>query len=111
MTKLYISGPMTGYPGYNFDTFAQAAMDLRAVGYTVEDPGEFGVADGWSWFDYMRKDLMLVLESDGIATLDKWECSRGAQLEVYVAHQLHIPVMPVKVWLENAGNSQKDRLT
>jgi uncharacterized protein DUF4406 len=94
---------MTGYPGFNFNAFAQAAMKLRSIGYVVEDPGEFGIADNWTWFDYMRKDLAVVLGSDGIATLDNWECSRGAQLEVYIAHQLHMPVMPVQVWLEKAN--------
>jgi hypothetical protein len=101
--KLYVSGPMTGYPGFNFDAFAQAAMDLRDAGFVVEDPGEFGIADDWSWFDYMRKDLTLVMQCDGIATLDNWECSRGARLEVYVAQQLHMPVMPVKIWLAQSN--------
>jgi hypothetical protein len=105
INKLYISGPMTGYLDYNFDTFAMAATNLRNVGYIVEDPSELGVSDEWTWFDYMKKCLRSVLESDGIATLDNWECSRGAQLEVYIAHQLHIPVMPVEVWLRNAGSS------
>jgi hypothetical protein len=92
---------MTGYIGYNFDAFIDAAISLRAAGYAVEDPIEIGVIDGWTWFDYMRKDIAHVLQCDGIATLDNWECSRGAQLEVYVAHQLHITVMPIKCWLQN----------
>ena len=101
--KLYVSGPMSNYPGYNFDAFAEAASQLRTAGYQVEDPGEFGVADGWSWFDYMRKDLMIVCQVDGIATLPDWQCSRGACAEVEVAHILHIPVMPVGVWLNSAS--------
>ena len=101
-TKLYVSGPMSHYEGYNFDAFARATKELRNVGYEVEDPGEFGVADGWNWTDYLRKDLEIVLRVDGIATLPDWQCSKGAQLEVYVAQALSMPVLPWEVWVKNA---------
>lgn len=99
MTRLYISGGMTGYPGFQFDKFAEAAKLLLDAGYEVEDPGEKGIIEGFSWFDYMKMDLKLVLESDGVATLPDWQCSRGAVAEVDLAHLLHIPVLPVSVWL------------
>lgn len=36
---------------------------------------------------------------DGIAVLPGWECSRGARLEVDVAHALRLPVLPVDQWI------------
>lgn len=102
MTKLYTSGPMSGYPGHNFDAFAKASIDLRNAGYDVEDPADFGIDETFSWSDYLRKDLDIILRVDGIATLPNWECSKGAQLEVYVAQALSMPVLPVDVWLAKA---------
>ena len=33
MTRIYIAGPMTGYPELNFPAFHAAANSLRAQGY------------------------------------------------------------------------------
>jgi uncharacterized protein DUF4406 len=105
MTKrLYISGPMTSYPGHNFDKFAEAAKLLKDAGYEVEDPAEKGIIDGWSWADYMRLDLELLLKCDGLAMLKDWHCSRGAALEVHVAQQLGMPVLPVEIWLAGSDD-------
>jgi len=102
MTKLYLCGPMTGYVDFNFPAFDAAEIELLAVGYEVHNPATFGIEPGWTWKDYLRKDLKTILEVDGIATLDNFQCSKGARLETHVAHELEIPVLPVHVWLENA---------
>jgi hypothetical protein len=99
MTTLYLSGPMTGYPGYNFPAFREAAGKLRAHGYAVLDPSEHGDT-GRTWAEYLRLDIADVLRADGLAVLPDWQCSRGSALEVHVAHALALPVMPVERWLE-----------
>ena len=54
---------MTGYPDYNFPAFEQAANRLRAIGFDVVSPHEFGEGDpSKSWSDYLRKDLIAMLD-------------------------------------------------
>src|SRR5690606_41767260 len=36
----YLSGPMSGYPQYNFPAFAKAAETLRGFGYNLVSPAE-----------------------------------------------------------------------
>lgn len=102
MTLLYISGPMTGYPEHNFPAFMEASRLLHNVGYDTLNPAEFGLVDGWSWSDYLRKDIGDVLRSDGIAVLPGADLSRGAALELHVARSLEVPCMPVAKWIEVA---------
>lgn len=86
--KVYISGPMTGLPDYNFPAFNAAADALRADGFEVENPADKGVIDGWTWTDYLRLDLRIITECDAIYTLPGWRQSPGARLEVHVATAL-----------------------
>lgn len=102
MTRLYISGPMTGIEDHNFPAFNAAAEKLAAAGYEVENPAERGVLFGWTWEDYLTEDLRMVLNSDGLAMLPGWLASKGANLEVYVARQLKKPIFPVEHWLSEA---------
>ena len=97
---LYIAGPMTGLPGYNFDAFNDAATDLRQAGFHVLNPARRGVIPGHAWEDYLRKALGDVLRADGLALLPGWENSRGASLEVLVAQHLSIPTAPLADWLD-----------
>lgn len=83
--RVYVSGPMTGYPDHNFPAFNEATEELQSLGFEVENPAENGVIPGWSWSDYLRYDLGAMLRCDGILLLDGWEASDGANLEVSVA--------------------------
>lgn len=87
--KVYIAGPMTGLPEYNFPAFHRAAADWRAAGWTVINPAEnFGGEHGKSYAEYMRKDIADLLTVDGVAFLPGWERSRGATLEHRIASTL-----------------------
>lgn len=94
--KVYVSGPMTGLPEHNFPAFKAAAAELRAAGYGVEDPADKGIVPGWSWSDYLRYDLGVLVKCDQVATLPGWRKSPGARLEVLVAKALGMPVRPWK---------------
>lgn len=94
---LYIAGPMSGYIGNNKLAFEAAADQLSAAGYKPVNPAPYERED-WQWADYLRRDLPLLLKCDGVAVLPNWECSKGACLEVHVAQQLSMPVLPVEVW-------------
>ncbi len=102
--KLYVAGPMTGLPDYNYPAFHAAEAELRAAGYDVANPASIGVQDGWEWQDYMRAGLRLMLDCDGIALLDGWHASRGAQIELRLAMALGMAEGTVPGWLMRADS-------
>ena len=101
--KLYIAGPMTGYPEFNYPAFFAAAEQLRAAGHDPINPARIeGGEDCKGWLDFMRCSLRDVADCDGIATLPGWQDSRGAALEVHIARSLDLPVMSVPAWCGGA---------
>jgi hypothetical protein len=98
---VYIAGPMTGLPEFNYPAFRAAAAELRALGYDTEDPSdnEAKVKADPTWADYMRLGLTQMLTCEGIALLPGWESSRGASLEVHVARALGMEVADLGDWL------------
>ena len=79
--KLYVAGPMTGYPELNFPAFHAAAATLRAAGHQVENPAEINADPTAEWTDCMFADLKALSACDGIVMLPGWEKSPGAQIE------------------------------
>lgn len=105
--RLYLAGPMSGYPGHNFEAFRSAAAHLRReLGHDVISPVEMDEAGGFDssqpdvqagstlWATFLARDVAIVAEreTDGVVVLDGWEDSRGAALEVHVARELGKPV-------------------
>jgi hypothetical protein len=45
--KVYLAGPMTGYPRWNFDAFDEAARQLRSDGHDVVSPHELDLERGF----------------------------------------------------------------
>lgn len=86
--RIYIAGPMSRLPDYNYPAFNRAAAKLREAGWHVESPAEPGQVDGWGWGDYMRRGLQQMLTCDVIALLPGWHDSRGATLELRLAEAL-----------------------
>lgn len=57
------------------------------------------VRPGEKWPAAMRITLMAIIaQADGLAMLDGWERSEGAQLEAHVARSLMMPVKTVSQW-------------
>jgi hypothetical protein len=98
VTRLYISGPMSGIEGHNFPAFDEAARALRRAGFVVINPADRGIVYGWEWEDYLRNDLVDLLACDGVATLPGSTASRGANLEAHVASSLGMRVKTVGAW-------------
>jgi hypothetical protein len=101
--RIYIAGPMTGIPQFNYPEFFRVATVLRDLGHAVINPAETNgatvqealrdvEANPHSWEYYMRKDVMSVASVDAICLLPGWQNSKGARLEVTVAKALGMPL-------------------
>jgi hypothetical protein len=84
---------MTGLPDHNFPAFNAAAEQLRALGYDVVNPAEINVDKSLSWEACLREDVKALCDCDILALLPGWEGSKGAHLEVHIAHRLGIEVV------------------
>ena len=92
--RIYIAGPMTGLPEYNFPAFHAAAERLRQAGWEPVNPAEnFDGRTDLPREDYLRADVKLLIECDAVAMLSGWEDSRGAKLEYLLARELVLPVL------------------
>jgi hypothetical protein len=90
---LYLSGPMKGYPGFNYTLFHRATAHLRDRGYRIINPAETaGGETDLTRGQYMRIDLGYVMASDGVVVLPGWRSSQGALLEIAAATNLGLPV-------------------
>lgn len=102
--KLYIAGPMTGLPKYNYPAFNRAQFLLAGAGYEVVNPARIGQHDDWTHDAYLRAALALMLQADAVALLPGWEKSKGASLEASVSKQLlfHADRKTVGEWVDGA---------
>ncbi len=97
MTTVYIAGPMTGLPGWNYSAFNAAAKTLRDIGIKVENPAEhYGGDTSRPRADYLRAALISVAKADMIALLPGWEKSEGVRRELGVAAACNIPAYRVE---------------
>lgn len=91
--RVYISGPMTGIPDWNYPAFNEAAARWRAAKWHVENPAEnFGGRTDLPYHVNIREDINQLLRVDAIALLPGWSKSRGARFELRVAQMLELEV-------------------
>ena len=112
--KIYVAGPMRGYPEFNFPAFRVAAAKLRAEGHIVFSPAEkdeevhgqefsksfktgsleAAEATGFSLRRALGDDLAWITsEADGVYLLAGWENSRGALAEKATAEALGLEIL------------------
>ena len=102
--KVYIAGPMTGLPEFNYPAFYAAADALKALGHEPINPARAAGREGCkTWLDYMRAALRDVADADGIAMLPGWQESRGAAVEYRLGYALGLDVRPLAQWLDGAS--------
>jgi hypothetical protein len=104
---LYLAGPMTGIPHFNFPMFDRVARDLRRKGLNIVSPAELddpahrddlmdskdGVQSKQEWASYLARDIVICAMPTcrGAVFMDGWEKSKGAQLEHAVIKGLNKP--------------------
>jgi len=90
---VYLGGPMTGLPEFNYPEFDRATGRLRAAGIPVHNPAE--MHDGRTDLPrevYMRESLASVLKCAAVVMLPGWQESSGAKIEAITAASTGIPV-------------------
>lgn len=100
---IYIAGPMTGIPQWNFPAFDAAAERLRRVGHIAVNPADFDREAGFDPAAHevtkeflaaaLRRDIDAVFAADGVAVLPGWHRSVGARVEVLLAVRLGKPII------------------
>lgn len=103
-SRIYLAGPMQGYPEFNFPRFNAVAKALRGNGHEVFNPAEKDIErhagvnisagnmsgsiqeakekHGFSLREALAQDMEYICKcADTIALLPGWEKSNGAQAE------------------------------
>ena len=89
--NVYIAGPMTGLPDYNYENFTKAASLLKSLGlhpvHTANTPR------GRTWLCYIEESLKVLRDCDAIFLLKGYEKSKGALIEQREAEEAGIPTL------------------
>lgn len=79
---VYIAGPMTGKPDWNYPEFHRAAASMRDLGWKVLNPAEnFGGDMSLPYATYICAAVRDVVNADAVLLLGGWKDSKGAKLE------------------------------
>ena len=87
--RIYISGPISGVPGY-YERFDRAARQIRRLGHTPVNPARHPA--GLSRREYMRMDLADLMACDAVYMLPGWISSGGAMVERALARYLDMKI-------------------
>ena len=92
----YLSGPMTGYPNFNYAHFEHSATVLENTGLKIESPhrnpwpeGHEDMLPSQLWREMMVLAMRQMEKCQGIIMLKGWPASRGAckELEWALKHE------------------------
>lgn len=112
--RVYIAGPMSGLPLWNWPAFERAERDLILQGHEPVNPArvdeeegavkvirlssdgsivDVRVPDSFSFRKAIKRDLELVESCEAIYLLTGWQDSLGATIEYDRAHRLGLKVL------------------
>ena len=87
--KIYLSGKISGTDlDYVRCLFDKVATTLRALGHEVVNPLCNGLSETDPWEAHIAKDIINLIDCEGIYMLQGWEDSQGARIEHAVAKEL-----------------------
>lgn len=98
--KIYISGRISGQPNLNRGAFADAVELITNAGHEAVNPHDVcrDIKDDNErelWRKCMRSCIAELVQCDAMITLNGWEKSEGATLEVRIAHIIGMKVLPL----------------
>ena len=99
MTRVYLSGPITGLPKEEYTrNFARAEQHYTTAGFEVVNPVKLGEElllknPDASYEDFMSVDLEALRSCTMIALLSGWENSKGAVREKAEAERRGLEIM------------------
>jgi hypothetical protein len=117
---VYVAGPMTGYPEFNFPAFFAAQKKLEAQGWKVWNPADkdseanldpeavktgndkLAMEKGFDFRDAFGWECDKVVNGDGIYMLKGWEASPGARAEHAIASVMKIKYPEYKIMYQDA---------
>lgn len=112
--KIYIAGPMRGYPNFNREAFNAAAERLAAKGWQPVNPVDIermlpcvdddGKVDVIMQGRLMEAERKIAENCDAVYLLDGWEKSVGALEEL--ATYIQCGCIPCRVHLETNGTPE-----
>jgi Domain of unknown function (DUF4406) len=115
--RVYLAGPMCGYPQFSQEAFIEGAQRLREKGHEVWSPYEDSLASGLDTAgmsgnqaeaervrplrECLAADLSWIsLHVEAVVVMEGWEASLGATAEAAAARALGIPVIRLEDLLD-----------
>lgn len=94
--KIYISGKITGCEPGEAEAHFEAAEQFLKKQYPnaiLVNPFFIQHNHNKSWENYMRTDLIAMLDCDTIYMLNNWKDSKGARIEYLLAFELNFNIL------------------
>jgi nucleoside 2-deoxyribosyltransferase len=102
--KVYLAGPMRGYPEFNFPAFDAYRDALIKKGYEVISPADLDRKAGFDPSDVVTgelqremitRDVQAICTCDALVLMPGWESSTGVKVEKALAEFLNLEVFKI----------------
>ena len=94
--RVYIAGPMSGLPEFNYPAFFAAEELLREWGLNPQNPARNPEQENWQ--GYMKLAIAMLMTCEAIYLLPGWERSPGALIEHDLARRCGLEVVYPHEW-------------
>ena len=94
--KVYIAGPMSGLPEYNYPAFYAGEELLCKQGLNPQNPARNPEQENWQ--GYMKQAIAMMLQCEAVYFLPGWGRSPGALIEFGLAKNIGMTVFFPHEW-------------